>query len=766
MRLYQRILLAPGLALVFLILFAVVAYRAASIDEVAMNEVFKKRFGFFQLIDQASGDVDTAHATAYRLVTNMGNYDAGKIKKTSQEVTSRIDRAEAGFKSLASQKSQLTERENKQLEEILSLLAKYRKFVVMALDLAKDDVNMGLASLQTADTAYLELRRSLDGLIGVEKALAQRRYDEATATFRSASLLATVVFLLAIVGATLTGGFVTRSVTRQLGGEPAYAVEAARRVAEGDLTVTIATKERDGKSLLFAMRNMVADLRTLVERIRGTVSRAATTADDIAAGSRLVAAGSSQIYEATEETLTSMAEMAASLQGVSANTTALAGNVDDTSGSIAEMLKSVRTVATNMESLAGNVAKTSSTVEEMTANTEQVARDMEALAGNVSEMSATVEQMTISFERVATNTEDLSKVTQNTAGKVEALVRSVENVGTHIQEAGAMSQRAVEEAKGGGEALSRAFEGMKNISAAMTDMSALIRNFGTSSKEIGKIIMVSEEIADQTNLLALNAAIEAARAGDAGRGFAVVAEEVRKLAERSIQATREVGEVIARVQSDATNAVRSTETGSKEAGEALEMADRAAEALKKIVSGVDGTGRIMVQITEATTEQMAASREVLKDVREMHKSSEQVSRGMVEQAAGGRQIRVSVESINKLAQQVARALHEEAEGGQEIRKAVESMNAVMTDLNHALQEQAAGSHQILRAVEHMNLMTREVSNATAQQKDTGSLVVKATENIANVARENQKAVDQMTKSSRELSKVAEDLMVGVANFKA
>src|SRR4030067_2267792 len=109
---------------------------------------------------------------------------------------------------------------------------------------------------------------------------------------------------------------------------------------------------------------------------------------------------------------------------------------------------------------------------------------------------------------------------RDAAWSVEEMATSVGQVGKNIQEAGSLSQRSVDEAKAGGEALARAFKGMKSISGTMSSMAGLIQGLGKSSQEIGKIIAVIEEIADQTNLLALNAAIEAARAGDAGRGFA------------------------------------------------------------------------------------------------------------------------------------------------------------------------------------------------------------------------------------------------------
>ena len=547
----------------------------------------------------------------------------------------------------------------------------------------------------------------------------------------------------------------------------AEAVVAASNIAAGDLSQSVRVRSHDELGKLGkTMNKMTSDLKNLITSIRQTAFKTASSAEQMAASFQHVKQGASTTSQAAEETLTSMEEMAASIQSVAKNTDALSANVQETSSSVTQMMASVENVARNMDSLASSVSETSSTIEQLTMTTDQVAKNMETLASTVVETSSTVEQMTVSIEQVAKGAEDLSRVVQNAASSVEEMATSVEQVGKHIQEAGSISQRSVDEAKAGGEALSRAFKGMKSISGTMSSMAGLIQGLGKSSQEIGKIIAVIEEIADQTNLLALNAAIEAARAGDAGRGFAVVAEEVRKLAERSMKATKEIGDVISRVQTETQDAVRSTETGTKEASEAMDMADRAAEALKKIIGGVEKTDQIMAMAISATAEQVTGSKEVLKYVDTMRVSSDQVNRAMTEQAAGGKQIRLSVENMNKLAQQVAKAVREQASGGRQIRMAVEHMNRIMQEAGQAAKEQASGSKQIIGAVENMNRMTQQVTIATSEQKRGGDLVVKSTENISSISRENLAAVEQMTKSSEELVGVARTLLDGVANFKA
>jgi methyl-accepting chemotaxis protein len=538
------------------------------------------------------------------------------------------------------------------------------------------------------------------------------------------------------------------------------------RVAEGDLGVSVDVASGDELGdLARATARMVGDLKTLISSIRQTATQTASSAQQIATSGKEVREGATATSEASEETLGSMEEMAASIRGVARNADTLSTNVDETSTSVTQMMTSVERVAKNMDVLAASVGETSATIEEMTVTTDHVSKEMETLATGVGETSATVEQLTVSIERVAKASEELSQQVQSASSAVEQMARSVERVGDHIQEAGALSQRSVEEARVGGDALSRALAGMKGTSSTMSGMAGQIQNLGRNSQEIGRIVEVIEEIADQTNLLALNAAIEAARAGEAGRGFAVVADEVRKLAERSITATKEIGEVIRRVQGETQDAVTSTQAGVRQAAEAMEMADRAADALKKIVGGVDKTGEIMALITAATAEQTSGSRQVLKYVDSMRASSEQVSRAMAEQATGGKQIRVAIEKMNRLTQQVADSLRAQSTAGRQVRKGVEDMNRITQEVTLAAREQAQGSRQIVVAVENMNRMTQQVTVATSEQGRTGDLVVKSTENINAIAKQNLTVVEQMARASDELVEAARILIKGVESFR-
>ena len=142
-------------------------------------------------------------------------------------------------------------------------------------------------------------------------------------------------------------------------------------------------------------------------------------------------------------------------------------------------------------------------------------------------------------------------------------------------------------------------DGMGRIRGAVEIASTQISDLGTQSDEIGKIVAVIDDIAAQTNLLALNAAIEAARAGEQGRGFAVVADEVRGLAERVTDATKEIANLIDNVLKGVAESVKATDEGTKEVSDGVQLAEEAGTSLTSILSSVETVAEQIEQISAA-----------------------------------------------------------------------------------------------------------------------------------------------------------------------
>jgi methyl-accepting chemotaxis protein len=545
-----------------------------------------------------------------------------------------------------------------------------------------------------------------------------------------------------------------------------HMVEISSGVAQGDLRDTLHVDSEDEMGVLAkSLTAMVGNLRGIVENIQEASEQVAASAGQISANAKLITQGAQGQAQAAEETSTSMEEMAASIQTVAGNAQQLATYVEETSSSITEMGASIEEVAKSSATLAGVVTEASATIEQMTISIDQMARNLEDLAGTVTETSATVEQMTSFIAAVARNAEDLGSAAQRTSTTVTGMASAVNDVAKIAEEADKISRKASEDARTGDEAVGRTISGMKTISETMENTARVITGLGKRSLEIGKILEVIEEIADQTNLLALNAAIEAARAGEAGRGFAVVADEVRKLAERSVEATKEIGEVIRQVQEETSDAVEVAKAGAAETKEGISLADKAGLALRRIIESVTRSSDLMAQIASATAKQSQAGAEVLQTVTNMNSATSQVTTAVREQAEGSKQIRQAMENINKIMTQAAYSTREQAAGGRQVRSAVENMNKIATQVNIATKEQAEGSRQIVRAVESMNRMTQQVSYATAEQKRGGELVVKAMENISEIARDNLATVEEMSKATTNLAQQADSLARLISVFR-
>jgi methyl-accepting chemotaxis protein len=540
------------------------------------------------------------------------------------------------------------------------------------------------------------------------------------------------------------------------------------RVAQGHLTLDqggIRWSDDEIGSLARSLAGMVQNLRGMVENIREASVEVAGSAGQISASARQIDEGAQAQARAAEETSSSMEQMAASIQTVAGNAESLATHVEGTSSSITEMGASIEQVARSSDTLASTVADATATIEQLAVSIDRMARDLGSLSITVTETSGTVEEMTAFIASVAHNADSLSLAAQRTSATVADMAAAVSDVEKTAAEADSISSRASEDARTGDEAVARTVEGMKTMSETMENTAHVITSLGARSQEIGKILEVIEEIADQTNLLALNAAIEAARAGEAGRGFAVVADEVRKLAERSVEATKEISEVVWQVQEGTATAVETAKAGAEEAKKGILLADKAGVALRRIRDSVTRSSELMAQIAAATSRQSRASNELLQTMSNMAGATGHVTSAVRDQAEGSKQIRAAMENINRVMSAAAQSTNEQAAAGRLVRKAVENMNRIAAQVNVATKEQAAGSRQIVSSVESMNRMTQQVSHATSEQKLGGELVVRAMENISDIARGNLATVQEMSKATANLAQQAENLAALIAVFR-
>ncbi len=262
-------------------------------------------------------------------------------------------------------------------------------------------------------------------------------------------------------------------------------------------------------------------------------------------------------------------------------------------------------------------------------------------------VGSTVQLSTTADEVVQAAEGQNARVIQSVS-TVEEVTRSAEEVAQSSTEAARIAQETAKAARGGQEEMNQTVMGMQQISQAVVQAANIITTLGRSSDQIGDIVNVIEDIADQTNLLALNAAIEAARAGEQGRGFAVVADEVRKLAERTTKATKEIGDMIRQIQKDTRSAVSSMEQGTSQVGHGVALANKTGEALANIHSMINATVGMIQQIANATEEQSSATRQIASDLEFMTQTTRQTARGVFQSAKASHDLRLLAGDLQKL----------------------------------------------------------------------------------------------------------------------
>ena len=242
----------------------------------------------------------------------------------------------------------------------------------------------------------------------------------------------------------------------------------------------------------------------------------------------------------------------------------------------------------------------------------QVRSNTESLAGAGIEIAESSREQTQGVETQRGQTDQVATAMQEMASTVQQVSENSNN-------ASAASQKASETARQGGKIVEETLSRMRAIADSVSGTAKRVQELGKRSDQIGQIIGVIDEIADQTNLLALNAAIEAARAGEQGRGFAVVADEVRKLAERTSTATKEITKMIRNIQADTKNAVTAMEAGTKEVELGVESTTLAGSALTEIISTNEHVNEMIAHIATAATQQSAATEQINTSIEQIAK---------------------------------------------------------------------------------------------------------------------------------------------------
>lgn len=342
---------------------------------------------------------------------------------------------------------------------------------------------------------------------------------------------------------------------------------------------------------------------------------------------------------------------------------------------IGEVVNTSKEVLTSSDQLSLNSREAAQAIQQVASAIEDVSKGNNSQTEQINEIAKTMDELVTSIEQVAAGSEEQSHNVQTTTTTANQMAAVIEDVAANAQTVATGATETSTIAQKGGRAVTETMNGMERIKQTVFESANKIKELGEQSKQIGEIIQVIDDIAEQTNLLALNAAIEAARAGEHGKGFAVVADEVRKLAERSGKATKEIADLINSIQTGTESAVTAMGAGTKEVEKGAQLSKDAGIALDEILKAIEKSVEQIQNISAATEEMAASSTEVVNDISSVAGITQQTSAASKDMADRSSQANNSIQSIAAVSQETAAATQEVNASVEEITATTEEISA-------------------------------------------------------------------------------------------
>ncbi|WP_129595799.1 methyl-accepting chemotaxis protein [Anaerophilus nitritogenes] len=443
-------------------------------------------------------------------------------------------------------------------------------------------------------------------------------------------------------------------ISKQMSNSIKKLMQLMEKAANGDLTVYANVQSKDEIGVLAKSFNqMIEEQKNSIIKILDVTSK---------------------LTHASEETSSASEEIASSTQDQS-------NCVEELTTSMNEMSRSIGDVASNVSDMSENIHGVNCSIEELGKAASEVAKNIEETAEEIVEVTGALGQMNASIALIANNSQNANKVAEKT---VQAGTQGKVDIDNTIKE-------------------------MDNINQVMENITHVITGLGKAAIEIGDIVEVIDDIAEQTNLLSLNASIEAARAGEHGKGFAVVAGAIGSLAEKSGEATKDITQLVKKIQEEVQNAIHKTNDGAKQVENGVVLVKNTGNSLDQIFESINNTTSLINEIALSTQEQSQASQSIMKAIQNVNDLSVQVSAAVEEQVTAIDEVILSIEKLSELSQGVASAAEEQSAASEELLATAESINQMTNEVS-------AGSEEMAATAQTLEGQARTLSSVTSKFK--------------------------------------------------
>ncbi len=517
-------------------------------------------------------------------------------------------------------------------------------------------------------------------------------------------ILQGILFVLIVI---LVTGFFSRGISKPISGF-STAVNKAR---SGDLTVEMEpSNDLEMMILTEGFNSLIARLRNTIGNLHSTTSDVTMAIKQINMVIDKVTGGTNNQMKATEDVISALRDADRAQREILDNTQNLAEFSEENLSSLIQIKSTGEEIAQSAEQLFHSSSDTYSTIAQMSAAAKAIAKSTEELSTSTEETSASVEQMGSNLQEIEISTRESARHA------------------TEVREAAAGT---------GMMSLTAAMDGMEDIEQAVNKSLELVKNLGTKSKDIEKILSVITDVTKQTNLLSVNAAVLASQAGEYGKGFAVVADEIKTLSDRMASYAKGIA-----------NIIKSIQRGIAETAHVTGHSKLIVENGKDLVIKIGSAFGSVLEGTQKSSEMTGT-----------------IQRATGEQVRGVEQIKEAMEMIRLTVEHVSTTTHEQEKGSESLVAVAEKIKEISESIKRSMQEQNSGIRLISKNVELTNERIKSIIDATSGHGKTNEGILHAADKIRAICNDTLLIAQEMTASFGTLYNEAEALKRDMEGFR-